>query len=274
MPTKPWLHPLSDRQAVEDAIRQGNSPLFEITPARNLSIKKEILDSRPHQVAAHHWTEAEFVAFLDEHRYPPNTYRDRLFYRLTVIRDALVNGLYVPPEVMHEAETATAIEGAIMEIRFAESAARANAAQAENVARFELELGDRKSELVRLACLAPATYFQNGLDCTIGRAKRFSMADVSMPLVVIQMTAPEYSRYHLNKRWFAVKDSRYPDPSLFGELKRIEHAAFESECRKLLELGQLTLTQARTLMGETWMPYTRVTQTTGLNLSNPQGVTA
>ena len=73
-----------------------------ISIARNVAVARLSYDARPYPLALHHWTEAEFVAFLGKHHFPGNTYRDRLVTRRQAVLDAVSKGLYVPAEVLAE----------------------------------------------------------------------------------------------------------------------------------------------------------------------------
>ncbi len=69
---------------------------------RDLRTRKEFDQSRPYPCTPSHWTEAEFIGFLNEHRFPPNTYRDRLAGRRNAVITALASGEFVPDEVVAE----------------------------------------------------------------------------------------------------------------------------------------------------------------------------
>lgn len=73
-----------------------------IATTRNVAVARLSYDARPYPLALHHWTTAEFVSFLDKHRFPGNTYDDRIATRRQAVIDAAAKGLYVPDEVLGE----------------------------------------------------------------------------------------------------------------------------------------------------------------------------
>lgn len=113
-------------------IREGNA-FAGMGAARDFSMRPKLYwETRPSPAAPHHWTRSEFLAHLETHRFPPNTIDDRLRVHVDSIRDALVKGQYVPPEVMADDAGKEAVEAAITLIRSNSYAARASAAQQEN----------------------------------------------------------------------------------------------------------------------------------------------
>lgn len=111
------------------------------TQERNLTVKKEILASRPYPVNVTHWTESEFIEFLNLHQFPSCTFKDRLSSRNTAIIHALATGQFVPMEVMSEPESASRIEDALMYVASAAASERSLMVAKEAMVSFERSIG-------------------------------------------------------------------------------------------------------------------------------------
>ena len=108
---------------------------------RNLSVSKEILASRPYPVNVTHWTENEFVQFLNLHQFPSCTFKDRLSSRNTAIIHALATGQFVPMEVMSEPESASRIEDALMYVAAAAASEKRLVSEKAEMVTFERDIG-------------------------------------------------------------------------------------------------------------------------------------
>lgn len=113
--------------------------------SRNLEVRTDILASRPFPVNVTHWTEGEFVDFLNTHNYPACTFKDRLRTRNMSIINALVMGQYVPMEVMSEPESASRIEDALMYVQAAAASEKRLEREKERIAVFERIIGYERS---------------------------------------------------------------------------------------------------------------------------------
>lgn len=115
--------------------------------ARNLAVKKDILSSRPFPVNVTHWTESEFIDFLNAHSFPSCTFKDRLKARNTAIIHALAMGHYVPMEVMSEPESESRIEDALMYVSAAVASEKRLEREKAESAQFQRDIGfDRSFE--------------------------------------------------------------------------------------------------------------------------------
>jgi hypothetical protein len=237
---------------------------------RNLSLRKpEYWETRPYPQLLSHWTESEFDQFLVEHRFPPNTLRDREVSRMLAIRSALVRGDYIPREVMEDGPTVNAVADALMEIsaRFAYEAR--NQEQQLGVLAFEKAIGYLHSTgeyqmrldalLAQAATATGRRATDSGCSLILSEIKEVGLEGLPYNLTVSLRTPTSDNRYSGTKVWLEVRDGRYNDVSLYGDVHRIPFIQADSIFRRLLQSGAVTLEQACTLMGYQWSPYTRVT---------------
>lgn len=136
------MHPIIDN--FESHIRTGNRDLHEQL-ARCLDLTHDPLMRRPYPKAVEHWTGAEFVAFLDQYHFPPNTYKDRQAFRLAKIRDALAAGDHVPEVVLAEEGMDDVIQGAILSVRSSRAWTMLNQQIADASHAFEQWIGYHRS---------------------------------------------------------------------------------------------------------------------------------
>lgn len=268
-------HDLQGQEDLEAAlirISAGNAHAAPEGFVRDLSMrKKEYWETRPYPQVLWHWTEAEFSAFLDQHRFPPNTLRDREEGRVLAIRAALVRGEFIPAEVMADEATAQAVSDAIMEVSANFSAAAKHQAQQDGTREFDRAIGcylseaERQQRLDRLlmqAARAPGRSIEGwGVHRTLSDIKDVALEGVSFSLTV-SLRAPSGCDVHADaKKWLEVRDARYNDVSLYGAVGRIPFEQAESVFRRLVETDQVTIDEARSLMGTQWQPYTVVSVT-------------
>lgn len=132
------MHPIIDN--FESHIRAGNRDMHEQL-ARCRDLTHDPLMRRPYPKTVEHWTEAEFVAFLDQYHFPANTYKDRQAFRLAKIRDALAAGAHVPAVVMAEEGMESVIQDAILNVRSSRAWAMLNQQIADASRAFEHWIG-------------------------------------------------------------------------------------------------------------------------------------
>lgn len=241
--------------------------------ARDLSLRKpEFWDTRPSPKVLWHWTEAEFSAFLAQHRFPGNTLRDREAFRAQTIRDALVRGDFIPREVMADAPTAAALADAVISVRASFAYEAADRHQKQGKAAFDAAIGYSTSHagvyharladlLVSAARAKGRTVNCRGLDISrvLSEIKEVALDGLSFGLTLSTRTPEQPNRHFGQKLWIEVRDARYNDVSLYGDVHRIPFEQAEGIFRRLLDTKVVTLAEVRTLMGPQWQPYMQVT---------------
>jgi hypothetical protein len=256
-------------------IRTGNACNKPEGFERNLTFReREYWETRPYPMVLSHWTEAEFDRFLAEHRYPPNTLRDREVSRLLAIRSALVRGDYIPREVMEDGPTVDAVADALMEVSASFAYEARNRQQQLGVLAFEKAIGYLHSAgeyhmrldalLAQAATAAGRPATERGCTLILSEIKEVGLDGLPYNLTVSMRTPDEHNRHSGSKLWLEIRDGRYNDVSLFGDVHRVPFCQADSIYRRLLETGAVTLEQACTVMGYQWTPATRVTVTGSL----------
>lgn len=253
----------------KEQIAAGNPNNRPADFSRDLSMRqREYWETRPYPAKRHHWTEAEFEQFLETHRYPSPTHRDHLVGRSTDIRNALVAGEFIPEEVMADPSTQGAIGDAIMTIEADEAGAMKRHVQEQGQAQFKRAIGycehidvyqSRLDGLLAMAARAEGRKVgMGGLSDILSPVKPVSLEGLEFGLTVSRRTHPQGSPHHGRRSWLEIRDARYNDVSVYGDVYRIEFADAEVIYRRLLEAQQITLPQVRSVMGELWRPYTIV----------------
>lgn len=261
-----------DLEAALMRISAGNAHAAPEGFVRDLSMrKKEYWETRPYPNVLWHWTEAEFSSFLDQHRFPPNTLRDREEGRVLAIRAALVRGEFIPPEVMADEATAQAVSDAMMEVSANFSAAAKSQAQQEGMREFDRAIGSylpetdfqqRLDALLVQAARAPGRPIEaSGVDRVLSEIKEVELEGLPFKLTVSLRTPNEYNVHSGKKKWLDVRDARYNDVSLYGTVGRIQFEQAESTFRRLMDTDQVTIAEARSVMGAQWQPYSVVSVT-------------
>jgi hypothetical protein len=236
--------------------------------------KKEYWETLPYPKVLSHWTEDEFAEFLAKHRYPPNTLRDREVSRMLAIRSALVRGDFIPREVMADAVTVNAVADALMEISASFAWDARTQEQQLGILAFEKAIGylrpagEYHSRLDALLAQAANAAGRRATDsgCTLilSEVKEVGLDGLPYNLTVSMRTPDSYNRYSGQRLWLEVRDARYNDVSLYGDVHRIPYSQADSIFRRLVTEERVTLEQACTMMGSNWTPYVRVAVTSSL----------
>ncbi|MFP3637538.1 hypothetical protein [Paraburkholderia sp. SIMBA_054] len=228
---------------------------------RNLQVKKEILCSRPYPVALHHWTEVEFERFLDEHRFPRNTYADRLASRRLAVVQAIAAGEFVPaqvtaecPELVVDGQAARDASGSLVTL---------NAFWAERQAAFEQAIG---------FCTSEAVYRELIKEVLVGVLGR-AFDDIRSPWVwgewtiVLRLDQGRGARHGRFGLEDAGREKRLlikPGALSVGALHCVDWTRVDNALFELLRDGLLCLDQVWFLTGTGWIPeqmrHARVTE--------------
>ena len=253
-------------------VKTGNAAHEPEGFARDLSLRKpEYWETRPYPNVLWHWTEAEFDQFLTEHRFPPNTLRDREVGRMLAIRSALVKGEFIPREVMDDEPTAEAVADAVMEISARYAYEVRNKEQQLGTLEFEKAIGYLHSVdqyrtrldalLAQAACATGRRSTESGFTLILSDIKEVGLDGLPFNLTVSLRTPTKENRHSGSKQWLEIRDARYNDVSLYGDVHRVPFETAESIFRRLLEAGAVTLEQACSVIGHNWKPYLYVSVT-------------
>jgi hypothetical protein len=255
-------------------VKTGNAGHQPDGFTRDLSLRKpEYWETRPYPNVLWHWTEAEFDQFLTAHRFPPNTLRDREVGRMLALRSALVKGEFIPREVMDDASTVNAVADAVMEIQSRYAGEARNHEQQLGTLAFEKAIGlhstaeyclRRGALLAQAACATGRRATDSGCTLILSDIKEVGLDGLGFNLTVSLRTPTKENRHSGSKQWLEIRDARYNDVSLYGDVHRIPFERAETIFRNLMESNQVTLDQARSLMGPYWAPYLHVAVTTSV----------
>lgn len=228
----------------------GNAVATEV---RDLSMRpKEYWETRPSPAKPHHWTAKEFLDQLLYHKYPPGTLNDRMQIHVLAIRQALVQGEFVPDVVMATEEGRYALADAIMEVKAMDEGAFRLAQQNRASAQFDA-----------------VSTFDTIESLVIGGAKLASQARGSMPH---SMSIPNYPRqvWCLAKDGCVlVKDTGWHIESLYGTIFQIDLGVAESILRKAALDGRLKYDDLLWFMGADWSPFAVVQECSSTSLGEP-----
>lgn len=254
-------------------VKTGNAAHEPEGFVRDLSLRKPYYwETRPYPNVLWHWTEAEFDQFLAEHRFPPPTLRDREVCRVLAIRSALVKGDFIPREVMADGPTAEAVADAVMEISARYAYECKSREQQMGTLEFEKAIGylhsvdEYRTRLDALLTLAACATGRRATDsgCTLilSDIKEVGLDGLPFNLTVSLRTPTKENRHSGSKQWLEIRDARYNDVSLYGDVHRVPFDKAECIFRRLLEAGTVTLEQACSVIGNQWKPYLYVSVTT------------
>lgn len=262
-------------QALErrlEQIRCGNAHMVPEGVSRDLSMgKRQVWETRDMPARPWHWTPSEFARFLRDQRYPSNTLADRERGHLQSITSALTTGEYVPPEVMADPESKTAIDDAVMIARSDFQGERAAAQQKAASMDFDrlIARGDLLRtqagepllflhDLLAKACEAPAEPVDGGFAWLTHTAKRLQPEGADHDYLIGMQHAASAKPYTAGKTWLTIRDGRESPAYLYGEVHRLDLSAVESIMRDLLKAGRINWEQCTSVMGHTWQPWSHV----------------
>jgi hypothetical protein len=243
-------------------ILTGNKPDGE-PPARDLSMRpKEYWETRYSPAASHHWTNNELHEHLIANRFPPNTIRDRLEHHVHLVTTALVEGAYVPSEVLKDETGLRAVNDAFMRVRSDVYAQNASRTQARNQQAFNkclalrdgkyLRHGEALKEILVMAAKAPQEPMQNGLDSWVAGGFKRVFPSPAMgyehPLMVCALGNSRGVRLD-------IRDGRYDPNSLFSTLFSIPMENAAPLLIDIYESGQVNATEIESLIGYQGIPY-------------------
>lgn len=228
---------------------------------RDLSLRKgEFWQTRQVPVRPHHFTSAEYANYLSEQRFPGNTIDDRMCMHVQCIRHALATGIYVPAAVMCDPAGIEALALAEMDVKaLAEHAFKAGQTKQAR-ALFEAALGydtpGGDPEAIKRTLLLNASRAEmhavgdrNGWPA--GGFKSVSLGGYPHQLRVALRANGRF-------KWLQVSDTAWHIDSLYGEIYRFAYSDVEKLMRGAIADGQVTLDDARSLLGHDWQPFTRV----------------
>lgn len=231
-------------------IAEGNAQLAA-DHARNLAVHKEILEPKPYPVCSYHWTEKEFTEFLDAHRFPPNTYRDRLVWRREAVVKALASGKYVPAEVLEEDENLIqdAVDSVLSELAWD----RFNQRLKEQQSAFERHIGYYHSEevytnslqaMLKVALKREPEHIRNG----------FVFGEWALGLTIDEGRKGQpgiFGSFNDRPKTLQIRAS---DPSSWNILHAFEWERVDRALFDLLTQGEVTFDQVWCLTGTGWVP--------------------
>lgn len=238
----------------EDWIRSGNAPDSK-PPERDFSMRpKEYWETRLSPAQPHHWTRAEFLKHLSDHRFPPNTIKDRLEVHVQVIRDALLAGEYVPAEVLADEAGQQAIGDALLRVRSDAYAKAASEAQESNrqmffQARVGYE-GEFLQDLLSQAAAASIEAAQPGLDPWLASGYKLVEPNESYPHGIMVCALGDSKGGRIDFR-----DARYEPNSLFGTVHSIRMDEAATIFCRLLDEGRVTTEEVQSVIGYESMQY-------------------
>lgn len=247
---------ITHSKAQEGWILSGNRPDGDLPP-RDLSMRpKEYWETRPSPASPHHWTSQEFHQHLLKHSYPSNTISDRMQVHETKVRDALVNGLYVPPEVIADEAGQRAVADAVDMTRANRYAAEASRRQEVNRKAFlmaaALPGGERAlmRELLLGAAKANLRPVSGGLDKWVTGGYKQVQLKRGYPHPIMVCAVEDSKGCRIDFR-----DGRYEPNSLYSTVRSTR---MDDACRiyaDLLESGEVTREEVRLVIGSQGMQY-------------------
>jgi hypothetical protein len=246
------------------AMRAGNPE--RMTPRDLRMVKGEFWQTRKVPAMAHHFTRGEFEAYLGAERFPSNTLLDRVHVHTASVRRALVTGLFVPQEVMQDVAGVEALGLAEMEVAAQAESAWKLAQQAEAVAVFERAIGYTvpygvPRDALRKALLVAA---RGTLEpCSQGFEKWVSGGYKQIDLEGHPRGVLVALRMGVNgQQWLEMRDAGWHSASLYGAVHRMDYLDADCIYAEAILSGEVSLEQARSVMGCRWQPFMRVTAVT------------
>lgn len=243
-------------QAQEGWILSGNRPDGDLPPRDHSMRAKEYWESRPYPAQLHHWTGLELRQHLNVHNYPPNTIKDRLEGHVKKICDALVSGLYVPPEVMADDAGQRATADAIMTFKANRYASEASERQEENRLAFVFAAGraggwrSALSDLLLRAAKAIQHPAKVGLDKWIAGGFKVVEMDGGYPHPIMVCAFDDSKGCRVDLR-----DGRYEPNSLYATFHSIRMDEACSIYRELLDQGKVSQAEIELVIGYQGMQY-------------------
>ena len=253
-----------------EAIRSGNQHRRE--PRCLALVRGEYWETRTVPAKPHHFTGKEFEAYLWAQRFPPNTIEDRIRHHVQVIRRALLDGQFVPVEVLNDESGKAAVADAGMDVRAAREAEFARAQTEDATRHFEIAIGCHQPHgrpdavmremLIRAAkgVLHPGYSSFNTL---LARGHKQVSVD-GYPRALWLAACQGQNR----ASWISIRDTGWHLDSLYGEIYRVPFSNAETVYREGLIAGVLTPSEVSSVMGTSWHPFLRVTRVDSAALAN------
>lgn len=262
-----------EAEAKVQSMRRGNAGEDKpgggaVQGERDLSlVRGPYWSTRKVPANAHHFRREEFEDYLRAERFPINTLTDRVVEHTNAVRRALVAGVFVPGEVMKDAVGVEALELAEMDVRALAEGEWKLEQQKEAVLLFEQALGyytphGKPQEVLRDALLeaarAPLERCARAVDFGIhgwvtGGFKRISLKNHPREILVGMREGCG------GRTWVEFRDSGWSPGSLFGEVHRKTAVEVDGVFAAAVAEGEVSLEEARSLMGHRWRPYVAVT---------------